>query len=145
MTDHETESKGGVSRRRLLGGTAVAGAAALSGGGAYLEFVRQARAAASAGQSAEVKPGDLDEYYGFSSSGQTGEVRMLGLPSMRELMRIPVFNRDSATGWGLTNESRKILTEGLLPRHAKFLETRRRHLPQRRPAPSAHVLHRRHL
>jgi nitrous-oxide reductase len=108
----------------VLGGTAVVGAAALSSGAAYMEFVRQAKAAASAGQNADVKPGDLDEYYGFGSSGQTGEVRVLGLPSMRELVRIPVFNRDSATGWGITNESRKIMTEGLTPATLKFLETR---------------------
>jgi len=103
MTDHETESKGGVSRRSVLGGTAVAGAATLSGAGAYLEFARHAKAATGEGQGTEVKPGDLDEYYAFNSSGQTGELRIQVLPSGRELMRIPVFNRDSATGWGLTN------------------------------------------
>jgi nitrous-oxide reductase len=126
MSEHDknnTETTGGLSRRGVLGGATVAGAAALSGGGAYLEFVRQARAAPPLPTS-DVKPGDLDEYYCFSSSGQTGEVRVLGFPSMRELVRIPVFNRDSATGWGITNESRKIMTENLTPATKKFLESR---------------------
>ena len=123
MTDETRNPNPGLSRRGILGGTTLAGAAVLTGGGAYLDFVREARAAGTGTQSAEVKPGDLDEYYGFSSSGQTGEVRVIGMPSMRELVRIPVFNRDSATGWGQTNESRKILTEGLMPASRKFLES----------------------
>jgi len=119
-----------LSRRDLIGTSAklagVAGAAGVVGAATLTSLADQAaaQAARSTGQSAEVRPGDLDEYYGFNSSGQTGEVRILGLPSMRELMRIPVFNRCSATGWGLTNESRKVLTEGLLPETRKFLETR---------------------
>jgi len=114
----------GIGRRGLLEGSAlIAGAVGAGLAGLPRRAFAQPKSSAG-GQSAEVRPGDLDEYYGFNSSGQTGEVRIFGLPSMREFMRIPVFNRDSATGWGLTNESRKILTEGLLPETRKFLETR---------------------
>ncbi|WP_085910029.1 TAT-dependent nitrous-oxide reductase [Kiloniella majae] len=116
----------GLSRRDLLGGSAklatIAGVGAASGI-AGLSGVSTA-SAAGANNPAAVEPGQLDEYYGFWSSGQAGELRILGLPSMRELMRVPVFNRCSATGWGQTNESKKILTENLLPQTKKFLETR---------------------
>jgi nitrous-oxide reductase len=130
MADHD-KNEDGLSRRKLLarGSTAVALTGLAAGGGTagMLEFSQSALAqqvSRRQGGSVEVRPGDLDEYYGFSSSGQCGEVRVVGIPSMREIMRIPVFNRDSATGWGLTNESRKILTEGLLPETRKFLDTR---------------------
>ncbi|WP_312949016.1 TAT-dependent nitrous-oxide reductase [Agrobacterium sp.] len=122
MSDTNTEN--GLSRRQLLGSTAVAAVAGATtvGGALAISSITAAPALAAGGQSFEVKPGELDEYYVFVSGGQSGELRILGLPSMRELMRIPVFNRDSATGWGQTNESRKILTEGLLPETKEFLK-----------------------
>ena len=122
------ETTKGLSRRQLLGSTAAVAAAGAAGMGGALTFTggavtpAAAQSAASAAGSYEVKPGELDEYYVFFSSGQTGEVRVVGCPSMREMMRIPVFNRDSATGWGQTNESRKVLTEGLLPDNVEFLK-----------------------
>ena len=126
MSQDEQERKAILSRRQLLGTSAMmaaAGAAGVGGGLALNGGMISSAAADEKGeQEAEVKPGELDEYYVFFSSGQTGEVRIIGAPSMREMMRIPVFNRCSATGWGLTNESRKVLTEGLLPETVEFLK-----------------------
>jgi nitrous-oxide reductase len=127
MTDQT--NKPGLTRRSLLGTTAAVTAAGAGGIVAGLGLGRSQaqpapQKAASPHGKTEVAPGELDEYYVFSSSGQTGEVRILGLPSMRELMRIPVFNRCSATGWGQTNESLKILTEGLTPEAREFLKSR---------------------
>ncbi len=100
-----------VSRRLFLGGSAALMGAAGTMGAGMGGMLTPSVAHASTG-SANVGPGELDEYYGFWSGGHSGEVRILGLPSMRELMRIPVFNVDSATGWGLTNESKEVLGEG---------------------------------
>ncbi|MBZ0215492.1 MAG: TAT-dependent nitrous-oxide reductase [Fimbriimonadaceae bacterium] len=114
----DVKKEDGFSRRAMLGGTALA--AGVGAAGATGMLTGSTLPAKAAGAPNEVMPGDLDEYYGFWSGGQSGELRILGMPSMRELMRIPVFNRCSATGWGQTNESRKILTENMLPEEKEF-------------------------
>ncbi len=129
MTDQKRNGADGVTRREVLGKSAKLAALAGFGGAAGgagimvggLTAPELARAASEVGA---VAPGDLDDYYVFCSSGQCGEIRIQGLPSMRELMRIPVFNRCSATGWGITNESVKILTEGLTPETRAFIDKR---------------------
>ena len=108
MSDNENGKN--VSRRTLLGTTAAAAGVGLAGGialgtdGTISAADAQTKTAAppkapaarpAVLQKAEVAPGELDEYYTFFSSGQSGEMRIVGLPSMRELMRVPVFNRCS--------------------------------------------------
>ncbi len=119
-------NKDGLNRREVLGSgltvATIAGTGGLAAGGAgALALTGTGSALAAEESKIDVPPGKLDEYYGFWSGGHSGELRILGLPSMRELMRVPVFNRCSATGWGLTNESLKILTEGLTPQGKAFL------------------------
>lgn len=110
--NNATENKG-LSRRGFLGATAAATGATLVGaagvGSAVMSRETWAASVKNQQSKVEVAPGELDEYYGFWSGGQSGEVRVLGIPSMRELMRIPVFNHCGATGWGMTDESKAIL------------------------------------
>ncbi|MCU9848819.1 TAT-dependent nitrous-oxide reductase [Defluviimonas sp. WL0024] len=115
----EAFKKLAMTRRGMLGATAGSSVLAATGG-AGLGLLGATPANAQS-PSPHLAPGELDEYYGFWSSGQTGELRIMGVPSMRELMRVPVFNRCSATGWGQTNESLKVLTEGLTEETKAFL------------------------
>lgn len=113
--DHESgvmeEEAEGLSRRRFLGTAALVGlsGAGLSVGLSSCKEGGKSADSHSGGMSTEVHPGQLDEYYGFWSGGHSGEMRILGIPSGREIKRIPVFNLDPMSGWGITNESKAIL------------------------------------
>ena len=104
-----------VSRRGFLGKGAMLGlaGAAVTLAGCKPEGGSAAAAPAAGAQAhaggSEVKPGQLDDYYAFISSGHAGEARVLGMPSGRTLKRIPVFNIDCMVGWGITNESKAIM------------------------------------
>src|SRR5688572_23478457 len=99
----------------LLGMLAVAGLGLLAGActpGAP-KGAKKAAAATSdlavAAQKTYVAPGDLDEYYMFSSGGHSGQVYVAGIPSMRHISTIPVFTPYPATGYGFDTESKAML------------------------------------
>jgi len=56
-----------------------------------------------------VPTGELDEYYMFASGGHSGQIYVVGIPSMREIRTIPVFTPDPATGHGYDERTRKLL------------------------------------
>jgi len=59
-----------------------------------------------------VPTGKMDEYYIFASGGQSGNVDVIGVPSMRMLKVIGVFTPESWQGWGFGGESEKVLEGG---------------------------------
>lgn len=74
---------------------------------------RQRSAAVSdvavAAQKTYVAPGDLDEYYMFSSGGHSGQIYVYGIPSMRHISTIPVYTPYPATGYGFDDDTRAML------------------------------------
>ena len=118
--DKKNENNGGgvLARRRFMNSAALAG---LSIGAIACTDKAGSNAAAPAASGAapahgggasnasHLKPGELDTYYGLWSGGHTGDMRVLGLPSGREITRIPCFVPDALVGWGITNESKKVM------------------------------------
>jgi len=119
--NNATDSTVGLGRRKFLN-SAAAGLAGVglvactdkqAGSAAPASAAAPGAAAASHGESAAAgvhpKPGELDTYYGLWSGGHTGDMRVLGMPSGREILRIPCFVPDALVGWGITNESKAVM------------------------------------
>ena len=56
--------------------------------------------------------GHRDKYMVFSSGGQSGQVIVWGVPSMKILKYIGVFTPEPWQGWGYDDDTKKILAEG---------------------------------
>ena len=56
--------------------------------------------------------GKLDEFVVFSSGGQSGQIIVYGVPSMRILKYIGVFTPEPWQGYGYDDESKKVLKQG---------------------------------
>ncbi len=59
-----------------------------------------------------VPTGKRDEFLAFSSGGQSGMVIVYGIPSMRILKYIAVFNPEPWQGYGFEEESKAVLDQG---------------------------------
>ncbi|MDO8530780.1 MAG: Sec-dependent nitrous-oxide reductase [Dehalococcoidia bacterium] len=99
------------------GASGPSGAAPAAGLSANAADVAKARSLTPDDVSAALKTyvpgGKYDDYYMFASGGQSGQVFVFGLPSMRLLKTIAVFTPESWQGYGQGEEdTMKILDEG---------------------------------
>jgi nitrous-oxide reductase len=56
--------------------------------------------------------GARDKYIVFSSGGQSGQIMVYGVPSMKILKYIGVFTPEPWQGWGYDDDTKKVLAEG---------------------------------
>lgn len=127
-----------LTRRRLLEGAAVGTAGLVVGGvagkaiagdgnggggggsglGGDAQSAANARGLASEDVTRAVQTfippgqGDLDEFFLISSGGHSGQVLIMGLPSMRILKMIGVFSRESWQGHGFGSDASDPLIAG---------------------------------
>jgi len=69
-----------------------------------------------------VPPGEYDPYIMVSSGGHSGNIHLVGVPSMRMLKTIPVFTPESWSGYGQGSDlSELVLEEGSSDKQARKL------------------------
>ena len=92
------------------------------GASADLKTLMAARGLSEADVEAALKTytptGKKDDYLIFASGGHSGQVFVIGVPSMRQLKTIAVFTPEPWQGYGYGDESNKILAGGSQSGHA---------------------------
>ncbi len=78
--------------------------------------------------------GGRDEYLAFSSGGQSGQVIVYGIPSMRILKYIGVFTPEPWQGYGFDDESKAVLAQGRIQGKDILMA-----IPITRPSPKKRV------
>ena len=114
----------------LVGGRLLAGL----GGGSLTTIVEDRGMTideAEGALKAFTPPGKYDDYIIVSSGGHSGNIHLVGVPSMRLLKTIPVFSPESWSGFGQGADwSKTILEEGSSDKQARQLAWGR-HPPSR--------------
>ncbi|MFC6716321.1 TAT-dependent nitrous-oxide reductase [Natrialbaceae archaeon GCM10025810] len=123
-TNHPTDADGGVDvgtdreplfaripRRDFMKAGMAAGAVGSLAGCTSILSGGDDESVALEDVKTDVKPGELDDYYAFLGAGQSGEIYVYGVPSMRQLSRIPVFQANAANGYGYDDRSREMLED----------------------------------
>jgi nitrous-oxide reductase len=96
------------------------------GGAASLAAVAESRQLsveeAEGALKAFTPPGKYDEYVMVASGGHSGNVHLVGVPSMRLLKTVPVFTPESWSGYGQGSDlSEAVLAEGSSDKQARQL------------------------
>jgi nitrous-oxide reductase len=110
----------------LVGGFLIGRYAGGIGGGGALAELASARGLtvteAEGAMRSFVPPGSHDEYIMFGSGGHSGQIHLVGIPSMRLLKTIPVFTPESWSGYGQGADwSEEILEAGSSDKQARQL------------------------
>jgi nitrous-oxide reductase len=115
-----------VAIAALAGGALIGRVTGGLGGGGALAVLAAERGMSSEEAEGALKahtpPGQHDEYILVSSGGHSGNVHLVGVPSMRLLKTIPVFTPESWSGYGQGADwSEHILAEGSSDKQARQL------------------------